>query len=465
MVFSDLDFLLLFLPATVLGFHAVRALTNPRYTVAFLLLASVVFYSAWNPRYLILLAASVSFNYALSKVLIKRGASRSLILGVGVTCNLLLLGFFKYLNFFVQTVTAVTGHELPSLSAFSSSILLPLGISFFTFQQIAYLVDTARRPPAPGAPREPFLNYSLFVMLFPHLIAGPIVRHSEVSRQISQLGRSGVGELQSFGFMIFAVGLAKKVLIADPLGPVVARCFDNPAALDLLSAWTGLFAYTFQLYFDFSGYSDMAVGLAALFGIVFPVNFDRPYLSSDIREFWRRWHITLSNFLRDYLYIPLGGNRGRVWDICGRIVVTMLLGGLWHGAGWTFVLWGAYHGLLLAMHRLWSHYGMKLHRVPAWTITCLAVVLGWVLFRSKNLDDAASYFMALAGRGNVASASIALGDLPKAFWIAPLLILFWNERLPSRGRSAIAGAIGTGALIWLCLTSGGEISEFLYFQF
>lgn len=465
MVFSDLDFLLVFLPAAVLGFYAVRAFAGPRYTVPFLLFASTIFYGAWNLRYLVLLAASVSFNYVLAQIMLRRGARRGSILAMGVACNLGLLAFFKYSGFFVQTFAAVTGQEAPGLSHFTSAIVLPLGISFFTFQQIAYLIDTARHPPAGSAPREPFLNYSLFVLLFPHLIAGPIVRHSEVSRQIAALGQRPVDQLQAFGLMIFAVGLAKKVLIADPLSRIVARCFNDPASLDMLAAWVGLLSYTFQLYFDFSGYSDMAVGLAALFGIVFPQNFDRPYLSSDIREFWRRWHITLSNFLRDYLYIPLGGHRGSIRDICARIVFTMLLGGLWHGAGWTFVVWGAYHGVVLAAHRLWRHWGMRLHRVPATAITCLAVVLGWVWFRASSLEDANLYFVALAGAGDAGAGPLSLNELPTAFWLAPVLMAFWNERLPVKGRYAYFGAGVTGILIWLSLSAGGEVSEFLYFQF
>ena len=194
------------------------------------------------------------------------------------------------------------------------------------------------------------------------------------------------------------------------------------------------------------------------------MNFDRPYLSRDIQEFWRRWHITLSRFLRDYLYIPLGGSRGRTVDVCARIMVTMLLGGLWHGAGWTFVLWGAYHGMLLSIHRVWKLSGVTLHQVLAWPITMVAVILGWVLFRSKGIDESVAYYVALVGRGDH-GVSISLRDVPAAFWLAAVLLLTWNERLPVKGRFAVLGAIGSGLLIWLCVSSGGEISEFLYFQF
>ncbi|MEM1367429.1 MAG: MBOAT family O-acyltransferase, partial [Cyanobacteria bacterium P01_H01_bin.15] len=325
------------------------------------------------------------------------GLSRRGALIAGIATNLGLIGYFKYTNFFVDTLAAVRGQSFSV-----PPIVLPLAISFFTFQQIAYLVDAAN-----GQSRDRnFLHYALFVSFFPQLIAGPIVHHQEVIPQLRDktLFRPQWRHL-SIGITIFALGLSKKVLLADTVAPYANEIFDaaaNGEAISALEAWTGALAYTFQLYFDFSGYSDMAIGAARLFGIKLPLNFNSPYKALSISDFWRRWHITLSNFLRDYLYIPLGGNRLGPPRQVSNLLMTMLLGGLWHGAGWTFVFWGGLHGVYLGIHRFWEQRVGRLaptgwQILLYWGLTFGAVVVSWVFFRAPNFVTALTILQAMFG--------------------------------------------------------------------
>ncbi len=332
MLFNSLVFIFCYLPLTLGGFF-ILGRRSPLAAAAWLALASLFFYGWWNPVYVGLLAASMVFNYALG-VRIVRGARG--LLTFAIVSNLALLAYYKYANFFVDNLNAAAGTGI-SLG----TIILPLGISFFTFTQIAFLVDAYQ-----GKAREySFVHYCLFVTYFPHLIAGPILHHAEMMPQFAQRQtyRPDYDKLAA-GVTLFVLGLTKKVLIADEVGGYVAPFFDaarSGAALTFLEAWCGALAYTFQLYFDFSGYSDMAVGLSLMFGVRLPINFHSPYKAVNIIEFWRRWHMTLSRFLRDYLYVPLGGSRKGPARRYINLLLTMLLGGLWHGAGWTFVLWGA----------------------------------------------------------------------------------------------------------------------------
>src|ERR1700742_1018471 len=389
MLFSSYTFLFQFLPAVVLAFAAARR-HSPRAGILVLAGASLFFYGAWKPIYLVLLLASIGTNFSLG-LLMENPLRRRSVGMLGVTLNLALLCYFKYTNFIFDSISALSGAPLPFVN-----VVLPLGISFFTFQQIAYLVDVMR-----GARVErDILSYTLFVSFFPHLIAGPLVHHAEMIPQFKRgrTGRSAV--LAARGLAIFAAGLFKKVVIADNLAQFVSPVFahlDAGGSVAPSWAWLATLAYTQQIYFDFSGYSDMAVGLALLFGIRLPVNFRSPYKATSIIDFWRRWHITLSRFLRDYLYIPLGGNRLGEQRRYTNLLATMLLGGLWHGAGWNYLIWGGLHGIYLSLNHLWQSWrgaaakassSNHLADIAAWALTFGAVVLAWVFFRAKTASGA-----------------------------------------------------------------------------
>jgi len=351
-------------------------------------------------------------------------------------------------------------------------IVLPLGISFFTFTQIAFLVDAWR-----GEANElNFSRYGLFVTFFPHLIAGPIVHHRELMPQFAgrKAGRWN-GLNVNLGLAFFILGLFKKVAIADGLAPWANEVFGASSQLGFGHSWSGALAYTLQLYFDFSGYSDMAIGLGLLFNIRLPDNFDAPYRAGNISEFWRRWHMTLSRFLRDYLYIPLGGNRLGEPRRRVNLMVTMLLGGLWHGAGWTFVIWGGYHGVLLVLHHLWNNWRPPLSAFVARPITFLAVVVGWVFFRAENMAKARSLLGSMAGVHGSGS-TLPHGALQTRLVVLGLLLLFVNfapttkqwveERTLNMWRAIILGTLLFFAL--LCMRNAlmtNRPSEFLYFQF
>ncbi len=438
MLFSSYTFLFQFLPATVLAFAAARR-HSPRAGIMVLAAASLVFYGAWRPVYLLLLLASVAVNFALG-LRMEDPLRRRAVGTFGVALNLAVLCYFKYTNFIFDAVNTLTGAPLPFFN-----IVLPLGISFFTFQQIAYLVDVMR-----GAKVErDIVSYTLFVSFFPHLIAGPLVHHAEMIPQFKRgrTGRSSV--LAARGLAIFAAGLFKKVVIADNLAQFVSPVFahlDAGGSVTTPWAWLATSAYTLQIYFDFSGYSDMAIGLALLFGIRLPVNFRSPYRATSIIEFWRRWHITLSRFLRDYLYIPLGGNRLGEQRRYINLMVTMLLGGLWHGAGWNFLIWGGLHGVYLSLNHLWlgwrggkasaSATGLAA-KALSWVITFFAVVIAWVFFRARTMAGAWQMLGGLFGfeAGSSAYASsgiLRLMDLP---------VLVGEERLLLIGGGAVALAL------------------------
>jgi alginate O-acetyltransferase complex protein AlgI len=409
-LFNSYPFIFIFLPLVLCGYFVL----GRKYQMAaasFLALASLLFYGWWNPRYVPLLLISVAVNYACGTMAgraVARDAMRTAFFATaaGIVFNLALLGFYKYANFFVDNANALAGVHWTI-----AKIVLPLGISFFTFTQIAFLVDTYK-----GIAREynP-IHYALFVTYFPHLIAGPILHHKEIMPQfaVSSNYRPRADNF-SVGLTLFFIGLFKKVGIADGISAYVAPVFDAAANHDTLTffdAWGGALSYTFQIYFDFSGYSDMAIGLSRLFGITFPENFNSPYKATSIVGFWRRWHITLSRFLRDYLYIPLGGNRHGPMRRYLNIIVTMLLGGLWHGAGWTFIVWGGLHGLYLAVNHAWrallhawgldDRRSTRIGRTSSLVLTFTCVVVGWVIFRATSLDSAVVQLRAMAGLDGV----------------------------------------------------------------
>lgn len=416
MLFNSYAFLFAFLPVVLVVFFTLGR-RNHRWASAWLAAASVFFYGWWNPAYVGLLLASILFNYSVGYSLARASGKpaqpgRKLLLACGIAGNLALLGYFKYANFFVSNLNLLVGADYAL-----AQIILPLGISFFTFTQIAFLVDAYQ-----GKAREyNFIHYCLFVTYFPHLIAGPVLHHKEMMPQFAHPGTYRLrGENIAVGLTIFSIGLFKKVVLADGVAPYAAPAFNAAAAGDTLQffqAWGGALAYTMQLYFDFSGYSDMAIGLSRLFGIVLPLNFHSPYKAVNIIEFWRRWHMTLSRFLRDYLYIPLGGNRKGDVRRYVNLGITMLLGGLWHGAAWTFALWGALHGCYLVINHAWravrSRLGQDLTR-STWmgrtagtAVTFCAVVVAWVFFRASSFDAAIGMLEAMAGTNGV--------SLPEAF--------------------------------------------------
>lgn len=478
MLFNSHVFLFFFLPLTWVVAVRLRKAGWHEGFIAWLLLASLFFYGWWSPYNLPLIVLSIAVNFALGHALGRKRSRWLLALGVGF--NLALLTHFKYQLFFAETFNALTGSQWAV-----THLVLPLGISFFTFQQIAWLVDVWRGE----QPERSLTRYALFVTFFPQLIAGPIVHLKELlpgldrhdaQRQISQDAMIGIA--------IFAIGLAKKVLIADSLAPHASPWFDAVArgeSISTLAAWRAALAYSGQLYFDFSGYSDMAVGLARMFGVRLPINFFSPYKAVSITDFWRRWHITLSRFLRDYLYVPLGGNRrGRARTYI-NLLLTMAIGGLWHGANWTFVLWGIYHGLLLAAERVLGLHRANKMRALRVGVTFLLVMLGWVLFRSADLDSAGRFYAAMLAPMPWAELrqALTLGDglialaLLLAFFapntselfarVEPGLVPAHFKLKAPRFAFALKPAQGilVGLLLALSVLGMSSVTEFLYFQF
>lgn len=414
MIFSSYPFILVFLPAVVASTLLLRRYSREQYTVLLLTGASLFFYGYWDWHFVWVILLSIAINYAIG-VFVGQASSvrrRKWMLAAGVTFNLGFLGYFKYTNFFIENVSALFGAEIPAFDT-----VLPLGISFFTFQQIAYLVDVYRRE----AIEHDFRHYLLFVTFFPQLIAGPIVHHKEMMPQFMHgwAGRIDIG-MAAQGVAVFILGVAKKILIADAIARYSTPVFEASAAsvrIPLIEAWGGALAYTFQIYFDFSAYSDMAIGLGLIFGLRLPINFNSPYKATSIIEFWRRWHMTLSRFLRDYLYIPLGGNRKGGNRRLVNVMVVMLLGGLWHGAAWTFVIWGALHGVGLVVNHLWRQYRWAGRPVGlagvvfGWTATFLFVVVTWVFFRAENVNAALNILSGMVGANGVVLSDTYLAHL------------------------------------------------------
>ncbi len=404
MLFNSKIFVLAFLPIGITGF-LLAGRHSSRAARIWLVLASFAFYAWWRPIFLPLLALSILANHAIAARL--RGPRPKPWLLTGLAFNLGLLAYFKYRGF------------LAGLIGVPVSVVLPLGISFFTFQQIMYLVDTYRR----DIPKTPLLDYACFVGFFPHLIAGPIVRPRDIIPQFQSLRplQSWPSRLQD-GLEIFLLGLAKKLVLADSFARLADPGFAAAGLnLTFIEAWVALLAYALQIYFDFSGYSDMAIGLAAMFGVTFPCNFNSPYQARNIAEFWRRWNITLSQFLRDYLYIPLGGNRHGEPRRLLNLMLTMLLGGLWHGAALKFLLWGGLHGLYLVIHGIFARLRLKLPAVAAHTLTLLAVLLAWVPFRAANLQAAQTFYRGLFGLNGLAIPEVFTRLIPGLAHLVPIV--------------------------------------------
>jgi alginate O-acetyltransferase complex protein AlgI len=502
MLFSSYEFLFFFLPLVTFGFYALGAVGGKLLAMTWLTIASLFFYGWWNPIYLPLIGVSILFNFAVSANTVNATASdrqRKMYLILGLVGNLALLGYFKYANFFMDNLNILLDVENNL-----SHIVLPLAISFFTFQQIAYLVDTYQ-----SRKRETnFLRYSLFVCFFPQLIAGPIVHHKEMLPQFEKddIYQADPARL-SLGISILIIGLAKKVLLADNISVYANPVFDAAAqgeAISTLSAWVASMAYTFQLYFDFSGYSDMALGLGLMFGVRLPLNFNSPLKASSMIDFWRRWHMTLSQFLQAYLFLPFSMKeirRGWTRQPIFSFIATMALGGLWHGASWTFVLWGLFHGFLLAINQVWrtfkKRFGLSKPRWWSMGLGRVTILLCWmfslVIFRSEDLQTAWRIMQGLVGYNNLTANNSfidAYSALPLLFglaiivWLAPNTVQIFSKYCIATGAQDVAPAksihltrsvfcwrpnpiwaVCLAVLLVLSILSMHKVNEFLYFQF
>lgn len=487
MLFNSYIFILLFFPLCMAGYFGLNRLGKYQTAQAFLLVMSLWFYGYFNPSYLLIILASIGINFLFTKLLhrTEKTLLRKLLLLASLLFNLGILFYFKYYNFFVQNVNA-----LFHLSWTTRNILLPLGISFFTFQQISYVVDVYR-----GQVKEyPFLHYACFVSYFPQLIAGPIVTHDELIPQFLDASKKKFNwDNFSRGLFLFALGLAKKVLIADTFGNAANPGFANPFSLDTTNALLTSFAYTIQIYFDFSGYCDMAMGIGQMMNIDLPLNFNSPYKALTITEFWDRWHMTLTRFLTRYIYIPLGGNRKGAFRTYLNILMVFLVSGLWHGANWTFILWGGLHGLFSVFTRWQEKNIRKLPKVLNWTITFAFLNLTWILFRANTLLDAA-YMIFQLFTGNFGPVSEALSTaflLPELEFLAKALpfcdflrtspalltaaayglamcLLLCFKNAPERMctfKPSWKNALATYILLVWCILSLSGVSTFLYFNF
>lgn len=513
MLFNSYLFIFAFLPITLLGTYFLRQICKVA-VVPWLLLASMVFYAWWNPLYVILLVVSICFNYLVGKQIIRteEQRQRKATLILGIVGNLAALIYFKYTNFFLHNI-----NQLLSTHFNLYTIILPLGISFFTFTQMAFLIDAYYKK----VTKVNFIDFSLFVTYFPHLIAGPIIHHHDVMPQFKKLlAPERVPVLRCFivGLTVFALGLFKKVCIADTLAPHVDNIFHVAGAgydISLVDSWIGAISYTFQLYFDFSGYSDMAIGLSYMLGIKLPANFYSPYKALNIVDFWRRWHMSLSRFFRDYLYIPLGGSRRGALRKYLNLLLVMVIVGFWHGAGWTFIIWGTYHGLLLVLNHGWHfinkntlykqwhrpRFVLFLERFIARLATFFCVVLGWVMFRASDIDVAKNIYYGMFHYHEYYYGSLGMVTLLNyvfmgAFLLACFLIVFllpstmeimrktnavfdsktipWNNygslKVTVANRYSWSPSLGyaliIGMLTYLAVSAIGSTStSFLYFNF
>ncbi|MGO4523632.1 MBOAT family protein [Microvirga sp. 2MCAF35] len=457
MLFNSFAFLLVFLPAALV-MHWLVERFRPQWRLPLLLVLSFVFYGYWDWRFAPLLAASILVNWLVAQAFLR--TRQGVLIILALIANLLVLGIFKYFNFFADLTNLLSTFTIPKWD-----IALPLGISFFTFHHVMYLVDLK----AGRAPRFGLVRYGLYIAFFPQVLAGPLVRWSEIMHQFDErpYKRPDAAERFGRGFMLLILGLAKKVFVSDPLAEYVNPVFAKAAtgaAIPTIDAWQATLGFTFQIYFDFSGYTDMALGMALMLGIVLPQNFDKPYASTSLQDFWRRWHMTLSRFLRDYLYIPLGGSRNGLGVQIGALFATMALGGLWHGAGLTFIAWGVAHGLGLGAGVLWRRAGLRMPAIAGWVLTMLFVMFTWVLFRATSFDAALRIYEGMLGltthggtfKWRAIALAAAVACLGPTAWTAVQLV-------PPRRWIAVGFAV---VLVGVLLTIGDSANyEFIYFQF
>ena len=489
MLFNSYIFVLLFLPMCVVGYFGLNRFRQYALSQVFLLGMSLWFYGFFNPSYLVIILASIVFNYAAA-MLMERSRNphiRKAELMAALVFNLGILFYFKYYDFFVQNINRLFSADFTLLH-----LVLPLGISFFTFQQISYIVDTYRGETIPCS----FIQYASFVCFFPQLIAGPIVSHDELIPQSRDLSRKQLcWENLARGMYLFSLGLAKKVLIADTFGKVADFGFapGNIPGLSSLSAILVMLAYTVQVYFDFSGYSDMAIGLGKMLNIDLPVNFNSPYKALTITDFWDRWHMTLTRFFTKYVYIPLGGNRRGTARTYGNILVVYLLSGFWHGAGWNFIVWGVLHGLFTILTRHKKAFFERLHPVLSWGVLFVFLNVTWVFFRAEQMQDAWLLLRQAVGSGAVGIATeildaFTLPEVDLVLKLIPGFLGFWKQMehwipiiyvgvfaivLGTRNavereqafRLSLSSALTTAVLLLWCLFSFSGVSSFLYFNF
>lgn len=472
MVFSSTIFIMFFLPLFLMTYYAVPN----KYRSYIILIGSYIFYAWWRVDFLLLFFGVTLFNHIISKQMVARPLKSKLFLIIGVVGNLLTLGYFKYFNFGVDSLNSLLGYtDNAPLTLWS--VILPIGISFYIFQAVSYIIDVYR---GDAAPPKRFVDFAAFIALFPQLIAGPVLRYKDVVDQFTN--RTHTWEKFNEGATRFAIGFCKKVFIADTLAPIADASFalQDPT---MVEAWIGILAYTAQLYFDFSGYSDMAIGLGLIMGFRFIENFNHPYTSRSITEFWRRWHISLSTWLRDYLYIPLGGNRKGNMRTYFNLIITMVLGGLWHGANWTFVIWGAFHGTIMAFER---YMGSKAKRTPyphllALPITFLFVIIGWVFFRAENVSKAFDMLKGMIGINDIGFSNEILWSITNlqiVTLIAAYVIIFTSPLIVGRKEILDENATwasslsATHKILFMALMTLGlfklisqSFSPFLYFQF
>lgn len=486
MLFNSYIFVLLFLPLVVTGWFTLNHFKKFTIANCFLLGMSLWFYGWFNPKYLPIILISILLNYFLSRVLLvqETAAIRKLVLLCGLALNLGCLFYYKYYDFFINNINAVFKTDFVL-----HRLVLPLGISFFTFQQLAFVIDSYKKE----TPKYDFLSYALFVTYFPQLIAGPIVNHDELVPQFQDMRRRNINwENLARGYYLFVLGLSKKVLLADVFGNAVNWGYSNLDGLSASSTILIVLGYTVQIYFDFSGYCDMAIGIGRMMNIELPVNFNSPYKAITISEFWNRWHMTLTRFFTRYVYIPLGGNRKGNKRTYLNTMIVFLLSGLWHGANWTFVLWGGIHGAAVVLNKAFKESIAKIPRILSWMITFAFVNIAWVLFRAESFGDALEVFHNLSTLTfcgfrtellnqfktpllnflgiKLGFSSMAFGNLYYAlfyFLIAFVLICFHRNAKECSERETVGtgSAVLTAVLMALCIISFSGISTFLYFNF
>lgn len=470
MVFSSITFLVYFLPVFLLLYH----LVPHKYKNALILLASIYFYSWGGPKFVFVILGTTLLDFFLVNAMHnqKTQGAKTKFLIVSLCLNLGLLFYFKYCNFFIENINAVLGTEIKWLK-----VALPIGISFYTFESFTYVVDVYR---GVHKPLKNFWHYQTYILLFPKLIAGPIVRYHDIADQITNREKNYTPDVKLSGFLTFCIGLAKKTIVANTLGMQADAVFKLPLEqLDSAAAWVGALAYTLQIYFDFSGYSDMAIGLGKIMGFRLPENFNNPYISGSITEFWRRWHITLGAWMKNYLYIPLGGNKVSNTKLYRNLIIVFLLSGLWHGASWNFVLWGAYHGLFLVMERLFlGRVFDKLGKFIAIPLTFIIVVTGWVLFRNEDLHYALGVIKQMYAF-NFFDGRFALNnDFVFMASLALLISLFAVTKSTSALQQKLYGESFSNGGRWLALIAGTllfylslsfisalDFNPFIYFRF
>ena len=468
MLFNSYEFIFCYLPIVFCGYFVLAKYRYTKVATVFLMVASLSFYAYWDIHYLPLLLLSIIFNYRIGCYIERY--RKKILLAIGIGVNFLLLGYFKYTVFLLVSLNDILQTEF-----IVPNIVLPLGISFFTFTQTAYLID-AYRGETKG---YSFWTYGLFVTIFPHLIAGPIIYHRDMIPQFSRLRNFVINYRNiAIGLTFFSIGLFKKTIIADGIAPWANYAFSHVAGLSFFEAWVGTIAYMLQLYFDFSGYSEMAIGLGLLFNFKFPINFYSPYKALSFIDFWRRWHITFSTYLRNYLYIPLGGNRrGKIRQF-SNIFLTFLLGGLWHGAGWNYILWGCMHGVFIMINHLWKAFGRPLSPFISWNLTFWTLSLTMVMFRAANVSDGIHMIKTMlqvttifpSGTYGIALGRLQFGNEFTVFILLGLMIfILWSKSVPElmkQFQPNLKWMLVTAILFLISLlTMSGGVSEFLYFQF